>query len=101
MPKTKTFLNARVIQHTFANGGSVLNFSTHVDEIVAFATKHKNDAGFLNLTIGERREKSEKNGATHYVYFDEYNPKKEAAKQNDDLATAASMPALTAEDIQW
>ncbi len=44
--------------------------------------------GWVNITIAERREVSEK-GATHYAYENTYEPPKEVtadkAKEEDDL----------------
>lgn len=74
-------------EHNFDNGGSVLNMSIHVDELII----HKNKDGWVSLSICKRREISDK-GATHYAKLNDYTPKEtESAtstndsSQNDDL----------------
>ena len=73
-------------EKTFDNGGSVLNCSFHIDELII----HKNENGWVNLTICERREVSDK-GHTHYAKLNNYTPPtddssdvKEKKKLEDD-----------------
>lgn len=56
-------------EKTFDNGGSVLNCSFHIDELITY----KNENGWVNLTICERREVSDK-GHTHYAKLNNYTP---------------------------
>ena len=56
----------------FDNGGSVLNCSFHIDELII----HKNAEGWVNLNICERREVSDK-GHTHYAKLNTYTPRTE------------------------
>ena len=61
--------------------GDLFNASFKMEELQKMAKR-----GWVNITIAERREPSEK-GATHYAYENTYEPKKdtETAKSSDDL----------------
>ena len=72
MAKPKTFIDKCAIKkHEFDDGGSVLNCAFHVGELQT----HADENGWVNITIAERREPSEK-GSTHYAYKDDFKPKK-------------------------
>ena len=67
----KTYINKCWIREKkFDNGGSVLNCGFYVDEL----KEHADENGWVNMTIAERREPSEK-GYTHYAYKDDWKPK--------------------------
>jgi len=68
--KEKNYVASSIKQKTFDNGGSVLNAAFKVDDL-----KKNSKKGWVNITIAERREPSEK-GATHYAYVNEFEPKK-------------------------
>ena len=71
MASPKTYIDKCAIkEHKFQDGGSVLNCAFHVDEL----QNHADDNGWVNITIAERREPSEK-GNTHYAYKDDFKPK--------------------------
>jgi len=72
----KNYLISSIRKKTFDNGGSVLNCAFKIDDLKQFADK----GGWINLTIAERREVSEK-GATHYAYHNEYKPKEQEQPQ--------------------
>tara|TARA_R110002051_G_scaffold261728_1_gene321649 strand:+ start:711 stop:962 length:252 start_codon:yes stop_codon:yes gene_type:complete len=63
--------------------GELFNASFKMEELQKMAKR-----GWVNITIAERREPSEK-GATHYAYENTYEPPKEVSsdkvKQEDDL----------------
>jgi len=63
--------------------GELFNASFKVDDLQKISKR-----GWVNITIAERRETSEK-GATHYAYENTYEPPKEVtadkAKEDDDL----------------
>jgi len=63
--------------------GELFNASFKVEDLQKLSKK-----GWVNITIAERREPSEK-GATHYAYENTYEPPKEVTvdkpKQDDDL----------------
>ena len=62
---------------------SIKKVTTQYGELQKMSKK-----GWVNITIAERREPSEK-GATHYAYENTYEPPKETTsdkvKQDDDL----------------
>jgi len=67
--------------------GELFNASFKVDDLQKISKR-----GWVNITIAERREASEK-GATHYAYENTYEPqevkenkaKQESKGQDDDL----------------
>ena len=65
--------------------GELFNASFKVDDLQKISKR-----GWVNITIAERREPSEK-GATHYAYENTYEPPKEVtadaktSKDDDDL----------------
>ena len=73
----KTFLKCSAKEKTFANGGSVINVGVRVSDLIAFAEKHQNERGYLNLVIQQRREPGQY-GDTHSVVLDTYTPKPKA-----------------------
>lgn len=78
MAKPKTYINkCSIKEYKFPDGGSVLNCAFGVDEL----NEHADENGWVNITIAERREPSDK-GNTHYAYKDEFEPKK---KDGDGL----------------
>lgn len=71
--KEKTYINkCKLVEKVFDNGGSLINAAFHIDELA----QHANENGWVNITIAQRREPSDK-GATHYAYLNEYEPKAE------------------------
>ena len=84
MAKPKTYINKCAIkEYKFPDGGSVLNCAFGVDEL----KEHADDYGWVNITIAERREPSDK-GNTHYAYKDEFEPNKDSDRSsgsNDDM----------------
>jgi len=72
MPERQYIQKCKIVEKTFDDGGSLLNVSINVDELVEIADPN----GWINLTIAKRREPSEK-GATHYAYKNEFKPKTE------------------------
>ncbi len=67
----KVFLKCKAKERTFNNGGSVINISIKVDDLIRFANEHKNERGYLNLTVQARREVGQY-GDTHSVTLDTY-----------------------------
>ncbi|QDP67845.1 MAG: hypothetical protein Unbinned8210contig1002_33 [Prokaryotic dsDNA virus sp.] len=65
--------------------GDLFNASFKVEDLQKISKR-----GWVNITIAERREPSEK-GATHYAYENTYEPPKEvttdakSSKDDDDL----------------
>jgi hypothetical protein len=70
----KVFLKCSAKQKTFNNGGSIITLGVRVADLLEFAEKHKNDRGYLNLVIQERRTPGQY-GDTHSVTLDDYVPK--------------------------
>jgi len=83
--KEKKYINmCKIKEKKFDNGGSVLNASFNVKEL----EKLSNVDGWVNITICERREESEK-GATHYAYHNDFQPNGSGSSlrkdEDDDL----------------
>lgn len=70
----KVFLKCSAKAKHFANGGSVINVGVKVEDLAEFCRKHKNERGYLNLVIQERREVGQF-GDTHSIVLDTYQPK--------------------------
>lgn len=69
----KVYLKCSAKQKTFSNGGSVIRLSFKDTDIAAFVRTHKNEQGYVNLIIAERREVGQY-GDTHTVYLDDWKP---------------------------
>lgn len=78
----KVFLKCSAKEKTFSNGGSIIKVGVKVADLIAFAEKHANERGYLNLTIGSRREVGQY-GDTHTVTLDAFTPRQGA---NEDPA---------------
>jgi hypothetical protein len=74
----KTYLKCSAKARSFDNGGTVINLGVKADELIAFAQAHRNQGGYLNLVIGERRTTGQY-GDTHSVWLDTYVPKSKRA----------------------
>ena len=68
MAKTYLKASAKARQTNF---GTVIKVGVKVEELIAFATKHKNDRGWINLDIVERKEVGPY-GDSHSVVLDDY-----------------------------
>ena len=73
MAGTKIYLRCSAKQKMFPDGGSVINIDCKADELIAFATAHKNNAGYVNLIVSERREVGSY-GDTHSVRLNDWRP---------------------------
>ena len=70
----KKYVNGMIIKEkVFDNGGTQLKLNIKTDDFIA-QLKEMSENGWVNLTIAERREPSDK-GATHYAYKNEFKPK--------------------------
>jgi hypothetical protein len=85
----KEYLISSIRKKEFSNGGSVLNCSFKLDDL----EKYANDGGWINLTIAERREVSDK-GATHYAYNNDYEPKKQEDKTYAETPSPKQTPPV-------
>jgi hypothetical protein len=72
--------------------GEYISVGFDVAELIKFAEAHKNERGYLNLTIAPRREPSEK--ATHSVYLDDYKPGQRSGQPARRSAPATPPPAV-------
>ena len=68
MAKTYLKCSAKARVTTF---GEVINVGIKVEDLAEFARTHKNERGFLNLTIAPRKDTG-RFGETHSVYLDDY-----------------------------
>jgi hypothetical protein len=80
MAADKVFLKCSAKSKSFSNGGSKLLLGVKVDELIKFANEHKNERGYLNLEITERRSVGQY-GDTHSVALDTFKP---GARQAQD-----------------
>ena len=84
--KTKTYLpkaSAKEVQTKF---GQVIKLGFNVKELIAFATQHANEKGYLNVDVVPRREVSQY-GETHSLVLNDWKPSAQAAPKpaaNDD-----------------
>ena len=72
----RVFLKCSAKAKTFSNGGTVINLGVKVEDLAEFCRKHKNERGYVNLIVAERREVGQY-GDTHSVYLDTYQPKRD------------------------
>lgn len=79
----KTYLKCSAKEKTFSNGGSIIKVGVKVADLIAFAQQHGNERGYLNLTIGARREVGQY-GDTHTVTLDTFTPKAGSAPATED-----------------
>jgi hypothetical protein len=70
----KVFLKCSAKERSFSNGGTKLNISVKVEELVRFAREHANSKGYINLTVSRRREPGTY-GDTHSVLLDTWEPR--------------------------
>lgn len=76
----KTYVDAIFIkERKFGDDGKALKVSIHCKDFFEFAKKHKNEGGWLNIDIMERKTPSEK-GHTHYAVLDTWKPKDQEGK---------------------
>lgn len=85
MSEETVYINkCSIKQHDFDNGGSVLNISVHVDELII----HKNKEGWVSLSVCKRREPSDK-GATHYMKLNDFTPEEQVEGQVEEKTTSS------------
>lgn len=70
----KTYLNCQAKSHTFDNGGTIIKLGIKADDLIEFARQHRNQGGYVNLVVAERRQPG-RFGETHTVYLDTYSPR--------------------------
>ena len=73
---------------TFDDGGQVIKLGLKVEDLADFCRRHKNERGYLNLVISQRREVGQF-GDTHTVYLDTYTPKTGAGAREDEARNTA------------
>lgn len=60
-------------QVNFRDGGSLLKLSFKADEMIAFLQQHRNEKGYVNLCVTERKTPSQY-GDTHCCWLDQWKP---------------------------
>ena len=71
----KTYINGLFIKKKrFENGGNVINISINSNNFIEELLKHKNEKGYVNITLQDRRE-ADKNGNNMYAILNTYTPK--------------------------
>ena len=70
-PKIYAPVSAKM--NTFASGKQVLKLGINVEKFKAFLDEHKNERGYVNVGISERRQEGSF-GETHTVWLDTWKP---------------------------
>lgn len=64
--------------------GEVINIGIKVEDLADFCRKHKNERGYLNLTLTPRREVGQY-GDTHSISLDTYTPQAVGARSRQTV----------------
>lgn len=67
----KKYLRGSAKQVSFNNGGSIINLSFNIKELIDLA----GGGDWINITVADRRQE-DKYGNTHYCYLNEWKPEK-------------------------
>ncbi len=78
----RNFAPLSVKQHTFKDGRTVLNVSGNAEKIIAWVNDNKNERGYVNIKIAERKTPS-KYGDTHCAYLDTWTPTERGASHDN------------------
>ena len=82
MAEAKKYVRGSAKEKVFDNGSKLINFSINIkDEAL---TKHANPDGWVQLVMSSKRE-VDQYGNSHYIYLNEFKPKKKEEKNEDDL----------------
>ena len=68
----KRFVKGFCKEKEFNNGGSIIKVSISKAD---FNELEENDKGYVNLVVAKRKEVGQF-GDTHYIYLDDFKPKK-------------------------
>lgn len=100
-PKTYAPMSAKARD---TSAGQFMNVSGKADKIIAFIQQHTNAKGYINLTIGQRRQPDEY-GNTHSVWLDTWQPRDssgavspERAREELQKLKAATAPSAEPEN---
>lgn len=81
--------------NTFASGHSILKLGINVEKFKAFLDQFKNERGYVNLGISQRRKESDF-GETHTVWLDTWKPDVSKIFTPDPaIPSAKPAPAVT------
>ena len=95
MAKERIYAKGIYIKTRKADFGDILKVSIKVADFGAFVKEHKNEAGYINLDILQRKEVGEK-GDTHYVTLDDWKPNKDREQSEPKAKTKPAAPAKKA-----
>jgi poly(A) polymerase Pap1 len=80
---TKTYVDAIFIkERKIGEDGKKLAISIQCKDFFEFAKKYKNEGGWLNIDVLERKTPSEK-GHTHYAQLDTWKPKEQGEAKSE------------------
>jgi hypothetical protein len=85
----KTYVDGVFIKSRPVGDSVVLKVSIKAEDLCKFLEQHKNEGGWVNLDIWERKTPSDK-GYTHTVSLDDWKP---ASKGGEQSAKPATKPA--------
>lgn len=90
-------------QITFqASGKTIIKLGIHADTLIEFLKKHKNEKGYVNVGISERKQPGQY-GDTHSVWLDTWKPGERSgqAKAVQQPLQPASTPRATNDDVPF
>lgn len=67
----KTYINGLFIKKRATQFGDVVNVSINVDKLIEDLKAHKNERGYVNISLMNRKEE-DKNGNNMYAILDTY-----------------------------
>lgn len=101
MKEPKTYVPKCFAKMRKTQFGDFIGIDVDAEALVEFARAHKNERGYLKLTIAPRRE-VDKGGNTHSVYLDTWKPdparQRSGQRQDGFTESAATFPAPTTQD---
>ena len=78
--KDRKWIGGSGKMHVFADNSHVINLFLKLEDLVALP---QTDKGYIRIVAGERKD-PDKYGNTHYLYEDEFVPKKSVDKGHTD-----------------
>lgn len=82
MSNQKTYVPKSSVRARQTQFGEFINIGLNAEEFASFMNQHKNERGYINLTIGKRKAPSER-GDTHSLWLDDYKPKDRTAAAHE------------------
>lgn len=88
----KTYVNGVFLKRkTFQNGGDLINASINVNAFIDELQKYKNEKGYCNIVIQNRKE-ADKNGNNMYIILDTFVPKQNISNELPNKLAEDDLP---------